>query len=43
MNTEEFIQKSKERFGNIYSYEKTKLVNTTTNVIITCPIHGDFE
>ena len=43
MNTKEFIQKSKEKFGNQYFYEKTKLVNTTTNVVITCPIHGDFE
>jgi len=40
--TESFIKKCKEQFGNRYSYDKTVYVNDRTNVIITCPIHGDF-
>ena len=41
--TEQFIAKSKEIFGNKYTYEKTKYITAKTPVIITCPIHGDFE
>jgi len=29
--------------NNKYSYDKVVYVNYDTNVIITCPIHGDFE
>ena len=29
--------------NNKYSYDKTNYINYQTNVIITCPIHGDFE
>lgn len=41
--TEQFIAKSKEIFGNKYSYEKTCYVTAKIPVTITCPIHGDFE
>lgn len=41
--TEIFIKKCKERFGELYTYDKTKYVNDRTNVIITCKIHGDFK
>ena len=41
--TEIFIKKCKERFGELYTYNKTKYVNDRTKVIITCKIHGDFE
>ena len=42
-NSEEFITKSKKIHNDFYSYEKVNYVNNTTKVIITCPIHGDFE
>ena len=42
-NTEEFIQKTKEIHDNKYSYEKTEYSGALTKVIITCPIHGDFQ
>lgn len=41
--TEEFIERAKKVHGNRYDYSKTKYVNKRTNVIITCPIHGDFS
>lgn len=39
---EELINKAKELHNNFYSYEKTVLINTKTNIIVTCPDHGDF-
>lgn len=42
-NTEEFIQKSKKVHGEKYSYEKTEYKLAKEKVIITCPVHGDFE
>lgn len=42
--TKRFIFESIKRYGNVYSYEKTDRVdNNLTKVIVTCPIHGDFE
>ena len=43
INTEEFIQRSKQIHGNMYDYSKTVYVNSHSPVTITCPIHGDFE
>lgn len=43
MTTETFIQKANEKHKNKYSYEKTQYSTVFENVIITCPIHGDFE
>lgn len=40
--TEDFIKKAKEVHGDKYDYSKTIYVNSKQNVIITCPIHGDF-
>ena len=42
-STEEFIRKAKLKWGDKYSYTKTKYVSTAKKLIITCPIHGDFE
>lgn len=42
MKTEEFIAKSREVHGDKYDYSKTVYVNQTTDVVITCPKHGDF-
>lgn len=43
LTTEEFIQKSKEKYGNKYDYSKTIYINSYTKVKIICPIHGEFE
>lgn len=37
-----FIEKAKQINSN-YDYSKVKYINQHTKVIITCPIHGDFE
>ena len=42
-NTENFIQKANVIHDDKYSYEKTEYSGALTKVIITCPIHGDFE
>lgn len=41
--TEEFIELAKQIHNGKYDYSKTVYVNKRTKVIITCPIHGDFE
>lgn len=42
-NTEYFIKKAKKEHGDKYDYSKTNYINKRTDVIITCPIHGDFK
>ena len=37
-----FIRKAQEVHGDKYDYSKVNYINNNTNVIITCPIHGDF-
>lgn len=41
--TESFIEKANTIHSNKFSYDKTIYVKWTEKVIITCPIHGDFE
>ena len=43
LSTEDFITKAKNVHGNKYNYDKTKYINSTEKVTITCPCHGDFE
>lgn len=43
MTQEEWIKKVSEIHNNKYNYSKTKYVDSRTKVIITCPVHGDFE
>ena len=43
LTTDEYIQRAKEKHGDTYLYSKTKYINSVTKVIITCPIHGDWE
>jgi len=38
-----FVQECKEIHGSYYGYENTVYKNSKIKVIITCPIHGDFE
>lgn len=41
-NTDEFIKKAIKVHNNFYTYDKVEYKDVSTNVIITCPIHGDF-
>lgn len=38
----EFIKKAKAIHGDKYNYDGIEYVNSHTNIIINCPIHGDF-
>ena len=40
--TNTFIQKAKIIHKNKFDYKNTNYINNSTNVIITCPVHGDF-
>jgi len=42
LTTEEFIQRSRSKFGDKFRYLKTKYVRKEVDVTITCPAHGDF-
>lgn len=42
-SNEYFIQKAKEVHGDYYNYSKFVWTGESNKVIITCPIHGDFE
>ena len=39
----EFKERATKIHNNFYSYDKTVYKNKRTKVLITCPIHGDFE
>lgn len=40
---ETFIKKANEVHDNFYSYDKVEIKSITDKVIITCPVHGDFN
>lgn len=42
-NTHEFEKKSVIKHNGKYSYKRTEYCDNSTDVIITCPIHGDFK
>ena len=42
-NTEEFIEKSIVKHGNLYDYSKVEYENTHKKVIIICKKHGEFQ
>lgn len=42
-NTQKFIEKSKELFGDKFDYSKVEFKSTKKKVIIICPKHGEFE
>ena len=42
-DTQSFVECAKKKHGDKYTYDKTEYIDTKTNVVITCPIHGDFE
>ena len=39
----DFIKISNIKHDNFYNYDKSIYVGSTTKLIITCPLHGDFE
>ena len=41
--TKQFIEEANKIHNNKYKYNKTEYINEKSKVIITCPIHGDFE
>lgn len=41
-STQEFIQKSNTVHKGRYSYESTTYTNSTSDLIVTCPVHGEF-
>ena len=43
LNKDIFIERSNKVHNNKYDYSKVEYINQRTKVIITCPIHGDFE
>ena len=42
-DTNKFIELSKEKHGDKYSYEKTNYTGSLDYVTVTCPKHGDFS
>lgn len=43
LNLDIVIERSKKVHGEKYSYNKSVFKDVDTKMIITCPIHGDFE
>ena len=43
LTNESFKEKAKKIHGDKYNYDKVNVNGTHRKVIITCPIHGDFE
>ena len=43
MSTDKFISRSKAKFGNLFTYSNTTYVNRSTQITITCHVHGDVE
>lgn len=42
LTTEQFIEKAKAIYGNLYDYSKVEYVNARTKICIVCPKHGEF-
>ena len=43
LTTEDFVNRSNKVHNHKYDYSKSKFKSIRNKVIITCPIHGDFE
>lgn len=41
-NTDDFVKRAKELYGELYDYSKTKYEHSLKKVIVTCHTHGDF-
>ena len=40
---ESFIEKAKKKHGDKYNYSKVEYKSSLENIIIICPVHGEFE
>lgn len=43
LTKEEFIRRSKEKFGDKFDYSKVEYINRNIPVTLICPIHGEFS
>ena len=43
VTTDSFIAEAKEIYGDRYDYSKVDYKNSEHRVVVTCPIHGDFQ
>ena len=43
VTTKSFIEEAKEIYGDRYDYSKVDYKNRDHRVIVTCPVHGDFQ
>ena len=43
VTTESFIAEAKEIYGDRYDYNKVDYKNRDHRVVVTCPVHGDFQ
>ena len=43
MNIDEFVERSNLVHNNFFGYEKIEHFNYANDVLITCPLHGDFK
>ena len=43
VTTESFIAEAKEIYGDRYDYSKVDYKNRDNRVVVTCPVHGDFQ
>lgn len=41
--TKDFIDEATMIYDSYYDYSKVNYINNRTKIIITCPVHGDFE
>lgn len=42
-STETFKQNATVKHEGFYTYDKAVWVSNKTKLVITCPVHGDFE
>ena len=43
LSQEEFISRAHQKHNNFYTYDNVTYIHSDTKVLITCPLHGDFE
>ena len=43
VTTESFIAEAQEIYGDRYDYSKVAYKNSEHRVVVTCPVHGDFQ
>jgi len=43
LTQEEYVEKANMLHKNKYNYLKTEYANMKSRIVVTCPIHGDFE